>query len=139
MITKLAPLIATICMLFVFIGLNSKADIFTRGFYQDYPILWLLPSLSAFLLIYGSICAYVGRIYQSFIALLLGVLLFVLSGYMSLAPYFVYSTVDPKYSLTILDASSNESTLSIMLIATVIFLPIVITYQAFKYIKFWNK
>jgi cytochrome d ubiquinol oxidase subunit II len=51
----------------------------------------------------------------------------------SLFPFLLPSSSEPSHSLTVWDASSSERTLGIMLIATVIFLPIVLAYTAWVY------
>ena len=43
------------------------------------------------------------------------------------------SSLDPKASLTVWDASSSQLTLMIMLSVTLIFLPIILIYTAFVY------
>jgi cytochrome d ubiquinol oxidase subunit II len=48
----------------------------------------------------------------------------------SLFPFLLPSSLDPRSSLTVWDASSSPATLFIMLVATLIFLPIVIVYTA---------
>jgi cytochrome bd ubiquinol oxidase subunit II len=51
----------------------------------------------------------------------------------SLFPFLLPSSSEPSHSLTVWDASSSQRTLGIMLIATVIFLPIVLAYTAWVY------
>ncbi len=51
----------------------------------------------------------------------------------SLFPFLLPSSSEPSHSLTVWDASSSERTLGIMLIATVVFLPIVLAYTAWVY------
>jgi cytochrome bd ubiquinol oxidase subunit II len=48
-------------------------------------------------------------------------------------PFLLPSSLDPNMSLTVFDASSSRLTLVIMLIATLIFLPIVLAYTAWVY------
>jgi cytochrome d ubiquinol oxidase subunit II len=48
-------------------------------------------------------------------------------------PFILPSSAEPKASLTVWDASSSQLTLFIMLIAVVIFLPIVLAYTAWVY------
>jgi cytochrome d ubiquinol oxidase subunit II len=48
-------------------------------------------------------------------------------------PFLLPSTLDPNASLTVWDASSSRMTLMIMLVATLIFLPIILVYTAFVY------
>ena len=51
----------------------------------------------------------------------------------SMFPFILPSSTDPKHSLMVWDSSSSQTTLFIMLIATVIFLPIVLAYTAWVY------
>ncbi len=51
----------------------------------------------------------------------------------SLFPFIMPSSYDPKSSLTVWDASSSHTTLFIMLCATVIFLPIILGYTTWAY------
>jgi cytochrome d ubiquinol oxidase subunit II len=51
----------------------------------------------------------------------------------SLFPFLLPSSSDPQSSLTVWDASSSCRTLGIMLIATIIFLPLILAYTAWVY------
>jgi len=51
----------------------------------------------------------------------------------SLFPFLLPSTLDPNASLTVWDASSSQTTLLIMTVATVIFLPIILAYTGWVY------
>jgi len=51
----------------------------------------------------------------------------------SLFPFLLPSSTHPEMSLTVWDASSSAATLFIMLIATAIFLPVVLVYTAFVF------
>lgn len=53
--------------------------------------------------------------------------------FMSLYPRVLVSSLDPEWSLTIYNASSSPKTLTIMSIVALIFVPIVLTYQAWTY------
>jgi cytochrome d ubiquinol oxidase subunit II len=52
---------------------------------------------------------------------------------LSVFPFLLPSSLDPKASLTVWDASSSRLTLEIMLASTLIFLPIVLAYTAWVY------
>jgi cytochrome bd ubiquinol oxidase subunit II len=52
---------------------------------------------------------------------------------LSAFPFLLPSSLDPNASLTVWDASSSQLTLMIMLVATLIFLPIVLLYTAWVY------
>ena len=51
----------------------------------------------------------------------------------SLFPFMLPSSIDANSSLTVWDASSSATTLMVMTVATVIFLPIVVAYTAWVY------
>ncbi|MGB8275026.1 MAG: cytochrome d ubiquinol oxidase subunit II [Alphaproteobacteria bacterium] len=51
----------------------------------------------------------------------------------SLFPFLLPSSSDPNSSLTVWDASSSQMTLFIMLIAAVVFLPVILAYTAFVF------
>jgi cytochrome d ubiquinol oxidase subunit II len=49
----------------------------------------------------------------------------------SMFPFLMPSSLDPRVSLTLWDATSSERTLFLMLVAAVVFLPIILAYTAF--------
>ena len=49
---------------------------------------------------------------------------------LSMFPFILPSSIDPRSSLTVWNASSSQLTLFIMLLVTVLFLPIVLLYTA---------
>jgi cytochrome d ubiquinol oxidase subunit II len=57
----------------------------------------------------------------------------ILTGGLALFPFLMPSSTHPDHGLTIWDASSSERTLLIMLIAVVVFLPIVLAYTAWVF------
>jgi cytochrome d ubiquinol oxidase subunit II len=52
---------------------------------------------------------------------------------LSLFPFLLPSSLEPSHSLIVWDASSSETTLLVMTVATVILLPIVLAYTAWVY------
>ncbi len=60
-------------------------------------------------------------------------------GVLGLYPNMFPSTLDPKFSLTAHNASSSALTLKIMLAVALIFVPIVLVYQAWAYKTFSGK
>lgn len=57
----------------------------------------------------------------------------------SMFPFILPSSIDPKSSLTVWDSSSSHQTLFIMLVVTVIFLPIIVAYTSWVYHVLWGK
>ncbi|WP_238368436.1 cytochrome d ubiquinol oxidase subunit II [Mesobacterium pallidum] len=69
----------------------------------------------------------------------LGITGIVSSVGLTMFPFILPSTVDPDSSLTVWDASSSHLTLFVMLVATVIFLPLILAYTAWVYRVLWGK
>ena len=57
----------------------------------------------------------------------------------SMFPFVMPSSLDPRSSLTAYDAVSSHLTLGIMLGATVIFLPLIVVYTSWAYKVMWGK
>ncbi|OCJ07129.1 cytochrome d ubiquinol oxidase subunit II [Rhizobium sp. AC27/96] len=58
---------------------------------------------------------------------------------LSMFPFLLPSSLDPRSSLTVWDSSSSHMTLFIMLVVTIIFLPIILAYTAWVYRVLWGK
>jgi cytochrome d ubiquinol oxidase subunit II len=63
----------------------------------------------------------------------------VLSVGASMFPFILPSSIQPQASLTVWDASSSHLTLFIMLVATCIFLPLILLYTSWVYKVLWGK
>ncbi len=101
--------------------------------YQLHAALWLAP-ISAIL---GSIGAFmflrVGRPGAAFVSSAITLAGTILTGGIGLFPFLMPSSTHPDQGLTIWDASSSARTLRIMLVAVIVFLPIVLGYTAWVY------
>ncbi|MBI1201000.1 MAG: cytochrome d ubiquinol oxidase subunit II [Rhodopseudomonas sp.] len=75
----------------------------------------------------------------TFLASKLGIACIIATVGLSMFPIILPSYTHPNDSLTVFDASSSQATLRNMLIATVIFLPIVLAYTAWVYKVLWGK
>jgi len=91
------------------------------------PILAVLGSLVAWWAL-GARRGLVGLLGSS--VAILGI---IATAGLTLFPFFLPSSIDPASSLTLWDASSSQLTLFTMLLATVVFLPIVLIYTAFVF------
>ncbi|MEP7457532.1 cytochrome d ubiquinol oxidase subunit II [Phyllobacterium sp. SB3] len=57
----------------------------------------------------------------------------------SMFPIILPSSLDPKSSLTVWDASSSHLTLFIMLVVSAIFIPLIVAYTSWVYKVLWGK
>ena len=58
---------------------------------------------------------------------------------LTMFPFILPSSTDPNSSLTVWDSSSSQLTLFVMLVATVIFMPLIMLYTAWVYKVLWGK
>jgi cytochrome d ubiquinol oxidase subunit II len=107
--------------------------------YQAHP--WTLAAPAAGFV--GALGALLGlRLRREILALscsALGIAGIVLSVGASMFPFILPSSIDPRASLTVWDASSSHLTLFIMLAVTVFFLPIIVAYTSWVYHVLWGK
>ena len=120
---------------------------FSTRLYDNYiknPMLFLMPiilipfiTVAALLLVRRFIGrGQVGRAWTASAVTIVGVTFFGLAG---LYPNMIPSSLNPTYSMTIYNASSSPLTLRIMLVVALIFVPLVIAYQAWTYRLFSHK
>jgi cytochrome d ubiquinol oxidase subunit II len=70
---------------------------------------------------------------SAFFASAIAVAATILSAGLALFPFLLPSSLDPRSSLTIWDASSSRTTLGLMLLATIVLLPCVLAYTTWVY------
>jgi cytochrome d ubiquinol oxidase subunit II len=100
--------------------------------YMLYPWFWLAPALG----LLGAIGVQLSvgkKGLGGFICSSVMVAGTILSAGFALFPFLLPSSIDPRSSLTVWDASSSRGTLALMLGATVVFMPIIIAYTSWVY------
>jgi cytochrome d ubiquinol oxidase subunit II len=81
-------------------------------------------------LICASLLSFARRQGLAFIASALGIFGIIATAGVSMFPFLMPSNIAPAASLTVWDASSSRLTLFVMLLATLVFLPIVLIYTS---------
>jgi cytochrome d ubiquinol oxidase subunit II len=98
--------------------------------YRAHTWMFIAPALA----ILGPLLAVVftagRRAGLAFIASALGIFGVISTAGLSMFPFLMPSDIMPQASLTVWDASSSQLTLFVMLLATLVFLPIVIAYTS---------
>ena len=101
--------------------------------YAAHPALWVVPALG----VAGPLLAALGLAARRELLALLasgaGIAGIVLSVGVSMFPFILPSSIDPRASLTVWDSSSSHLTLFIMLVCVLIFLPIILAYTSWVY------
>jgi cytochrome bd ubiquinol oxidase subunit II len=101
--------------------------------YNAYPWMMAAPILGFGGAVLAILAARMSLAIAAFLATSLSVTGVVATAGVSLFPFLLPSSSDPSASLTVWDASSSQMTLFVMLIATLIFVPIILIYTAFIY------
>jgi cytochrome d ubiquinol oxidase subunit II len=116
--------------------MHKMVDVMTGAWirnYASYPVLLIVPVLA----VLGSVVAWLGlELKQGVVALLgssLSILGIIASVGVSMFPFLLPSSIDPRASLTVWDASSSQLTLFVMLLVTLVFMPIILAYTAWVY------
>lgn len=106
--------------------------------YATYPITILAPVVALF----GSVLIILGgtknKAGVSFLGSSLTVTGTILTAGFALFPFLMPSSIDPNHSLTMWDAVSSKTTLTVMTVVAVIFVPIILGYTTWCYYKMWG-
>ncbi len=101
--------------------------------YAAHPWLYVVPALG----VGGALLSWLAMLARrSLLGLLcsgLSVAGIVLSVGVSMFPFILPSSIDPRASLTVWDSSSSHLTLFIMLVCVLIFLPMILAYTSWVY------
>lgn len=100
--------------------------------YMQYPWFWIAPLL-ALVSAVGVQTLISRRSIAGFVASSLMVGSTIASAGFALFPFLLPSSLDPRSSLTVWDASSSRGTLQLMLLVSAVLLPIVILYTSWVY------
>jgi cytochrome d ubiquinol oxidase subunit II len=107
--------------------------------YLKAPILFVFPALAV--IAYLSVPVFLNKkaYFKAWVGSALTIVAFTAWGVAGLFPNILPSSIDPAFSLTIMNSSSSELTLKIMTIVAVIFVPIVLAYTIWAYKTFSHK
>jgi cytochrome d ubiquinol oxidase subunit II len=133
--TKKVGPVATVLLLAFAVGTYVWTDAFTRLGVNPglVPLLALGSLLGAGVLIHRQ------RMGWGFVMTTLTILFATATMFVSLYPRVMVSSLNPDWSLTIYNASSTPYTLTVMSIVALIFVPIVLAYQAWSYWVFRHR
>lgn len=116
----------------------ANASGWLRNFHAT-PALCLVPALGIVAPLVAAAGFNARREGLTFFASKLGVISIIATVGLAMFPIILPSSTNPGHSLAVFDASSSRATLRNMLIATVVFLPIVLAYTAWVYHVLWGK
>lgn len=101
--------------------------------YARWPLLWVLPTLSVAGSLLSALGLRSGKAGLGFSGSALAIAGILLTVGFTTFPFLLPSSTHPDASLTLWDATSSHMTLFVMLVATIVFLPLVLAYTAWVY------
>ncbi|MFH1985265.1 MAG: cytochrome d ubiquinol oxidase subunit II [Pseudomonadota bacterium] len=133
---KLWPVLLLVAVIFL------AASFFATRLYDNY-----LAHPALFIVILATVAGLLGvklflqkqAMFKAWFASALTIIGATFYGVLGLYPNMFPSTLDPMFSLTAHNASSSPLTLKVMLVVALIFVPIVLAYQAWAYKTFSGK
>ena len=123
-------------------GQILAASLFTTKLYANYlanPLLFAVIVLTVAALLGIRVFLAKKAYFKAWFASALTIVGATFYGVIGLFPNMFPSSMNPAWSLTAHNASSTQLTLTIMLVVVVIFVPIVLAYQAWAYNLFKTK
>ena len=107
--------------------------------FEAMPILWTLPILGAVLPLLTIMFSALNKSGFVFLLSSLTIVCVLLTFGVTTFPFIMPSSIMPNASLTIWDATSSFNTLTVMTIVAAIFVPIMLLYTAWCYIKMFGR
>lgn len=101
--------------------------------YSEWPGLWIGPILGIVGALATSLFLALRRHVAAFLASATSITGIIATVGFAIFPFVLPSSANPSIGLTVWDASSSHLTLWVMLIAIVIFMPIIISYTSYVY------
>ena len=107
--------------------------------YSVYPLTMLVPAVAFLGGLWAIAAAKFDKPLTAFVGSSVSMLGVIGTAGVSLFPFVMPSSSDPRSSLTVWDSVSSQLTLELMLGATIIFLPLIIIYTSWAYKKMSGK
>ena len=107
--------------------------------FRHRPWLFVVPALGIVAPLLAALGFRARKAGLTFLMSKLGVACIIATVGLAMFPIILPSSSNPNESLAVFDASSSRATLRNMLIATVVFLPMVLAYTAWVYSVLWGK
>ena len=101
--------------------------------YQAMPWTWIFPVLGVAGALLSAVLLRAGRGGSAFLASATSIACIILTEGLAVFPFLLPSSTHPSSGLTLWDSSSSHLTLFVMLLATCLFLPLIILYTSWVY------
>ncbi|NKF50171.1 cytochrome d ubiquinol oxidase subunit II [Shewanella sp. WXL01] len=107
--------------------------------YDKYPITMLFPALGLLMPVLVVLASKFDRSGFAFFFSSLAMAGIILTCGAAMFPFVMPSSLEPNMSLTMWDATASQITLQVMTVAAIIFVPIVLSYTVWTYLKMFGR
>ena len=107
--------------------------------YDKYPVTMLFPVLGLLMPILVLLSSRMNRSGFAFFFSSLGIAAVILTCGAAMFPFVMPSSLEPNVSLTMWDSTASEMSLTVMTWAAIIFVPIVLSYTVWTYLKMFGR
>ncbi|KUE79393.1 cytochrome d ubiquinol oxidase subunit 2 [Aeromonas schubertii] len=107
--------------------------------YDLYPWMMAAPVLGLAMSLLTALFAKLNKGWVAFLCSSLAIAGIILTAGFSLFPFVMPSSLEPSHSLTMWDATSSFNTLKVMTVVAAVFVPIVLSYTIWTYIKMFGR
>jgi len=129
-----ASIVAALAVIYEMMAFNTGEGIFGRSqLFNDAPILWAVPVLLVLVALANILFTRKKHVWLSLIFGMLILPLVIVIGYLANYPYMLPSSIDAKFGINLFDVASSQYTLTVMFYAALVFVPIVLVYQGWKF------
>ncbi|GGI72320.1 cytochrome d ubiquinol oxidase subunit II [Shewanella hanedai] len=107
--------------------------------YDKYPVTMMFPVLGLLMPILVLLTSRLNRSGFAFLFSSLAIAAVILTCGSAMFPFVMPSSLEPNVSLTMWDATASEMSLTVMTWAAIIFIPIVLSYTVYTYMKMFGR
>ena len=107
--------------------------------YNLYPWMIAAPVLGLVMSLLTALAAKLGKGWMAFLFSSLAIAGIILTAGFSMFPFVMPSSLEPSQGLTMWDATASFNTLKVMTVVAVVFVPTVLTYTIWTYIKMFGR
>ena len=124
-------IVPALIMPLMMMAFNWKTNLFATNF-ADFPVLWVLPVIAMLCPIATLLFAVKKRYGLALVSNSLSIAMFMIVGFSGVFPYMAPG-------ITVTKGMASELTLQIMTVVALVFVPVVLAYQGWKFLKFSRK
>ncbi len=129
-----ASIVAALAVIYEMMAFNTGQGIFGKSqLFNDAPILWAIPVLLVLVALANILFTRKQNVWLSLVFGMLTLPLVVVIGYLANYPYMLPSSINASFGIDLFEAASSQYTLTLMFYAAVVFVPIVLVYQGWKF------